>query len=84
MRVYGLDHFRVHDLKHTAATLLVKQAAPKPVQDFLGHEDISITMNVYTHLMDEDRKATSGIIDTILKNSGICSEKCSESKLKEK
>ena len=41
-------------------------------------------MNVYTHLMDEDRKATSGIMATILKNSGICSEKCSESKIKEK
>ncbi len=71
---------RVHDLRHTAASFLATQATPKQVQDFLGHEDISTTMNIYTHLQDEDRKATSCIMDSILKNSVFCSEKCSEQK----
>lgn len=79
MKAYGLERIRVHDLRHTAASLLATQATPKQIQDFLGHEDISTTMNIYTHLQDEDRKATSGIMDSILKNSVFCSEKCSES-----
>lgn len=80
MKEYGLERIRVHDLRHTAASLLATKARPKQVQDFLGHEDISTTMNIYTHLQDEDRKATSCIMDSILKNSVFCSEKCSESK----
>ena len=66
------------DLRHTAATLLASRATLKQVQEFLGHEDISTTGNVYAHLMDRDRKATSDIMDDVLKNSVFCSEKCSE------
>ena len=80
MEKYGLEHIRVHDLRHTAATLLATKATPKQVQDFLGHEDISTTLNTYTHLLDADRAATSGIMDGILRNSVFCSEKCSEPK----
>lgn len=80
MKAHGLEHVRVHDLRHTAASLLATRATPKQVQDFLGHEDISTTMNIYTHLLDEDRKATSGIMNDILKKSVFCSEKCSERK----
>lgn len=78
MAKYGLEHIRVHDLRHTAGTLLSTRATMKQVQEFLGHEDISTTANTYVHLLDEDRKATSSIMDSILKNSGFCSEKCSE------
>ncbi|MDE7242905.1 MAG: site-specific integrase [Oscillospiraceae bacterium] len=84
MEKYGLERIRVHDLRHTAASLLATRATPKQVQEFLGHEDISTTMNVYTHLLDADRKMTSGIMDGILKNSVFCSEKCSEQKSLEK
>ena len=78
MEKYGLEKIRLHDLRHTAATLLATRATPKQVQNFLGHEDISTTMNTYTHLLDKERRATSGIMDGILKNSVFCSEKCSE------
>ncbi len=80
MEKYGLEHIRVHDLRHTAGRLLSTRATMKQVQEFLGHEDISTTANTYVHLLDEDRKATSSIMDGILKNSVFCSEKCSESK----
>lgn len=76
---YGLEKIRVHDLRHTAATLLATKATPKQVQEFLGHEDISTTMNTYTHLLDNDRRATSSIMDGFIRTSAICSEKCSES-----
>lgn len=46
MEKYGLEHIRVHDLRHTAATLLASQATLKQVQEFLGHEDIATTGNI--------------------------------------
>lgn len=78
MEKHGLEHIRVHDLRHTAATLLASRATLKQVQEFLGHEDISTTGNIYAHLMDRDRKATSDIMDGVLRDSVFCSEKCSE------
>lgn len=79
MEKYGLERIRLHDMRHTAGTLLSAKATMKQVQEFLGHEDISTTANTYVHLLDEDRKATSGIMDSILQESVFCSEKCSES-----
>lgn len=85
MKAYGLEHIRLHDLRHTAVSLLAatKQVTPKQMQEFLGHEDVTTTLNVYAHVQDEDRKATSGVMDTILRESVFCSEKCSESKRSE-
>ena len=76
----GLPRIRaVHDLRHTAATLLSKQASPIQVQHFLGHKDITTTMNIYTHLLDGERKATADIMGGVLEKGRECSVKCSES-----
>lgn len=81
MKAYGLGHIRLHDLRHTAVSLLAatRKVTPKQMQEFLEHEDIITTLNIYTHVQDEDRKAASGVMDSILKDSVFCSEKCSES-----
>ena len=43
---------RFHDLRHTCATLLLRQGVnPKYVQELLGHADISLTLNVYSHVL---------------------------------
>jgi site-specific recombinase XerD len=43
--------FRFHDLRHTCATLLLKQGVHvKFVQELLGHDDVSLTLNVYSHV----------------------------------
>jgi integrase len=48
-----LDGFRVHDLRHTAASLwLAAGADPKVVQRVLGHATASMTMDLYGHLVD--------------------------------
>lgn len=78
MKKYGLERVRLHDLRHTAITLLLAAGAtPKQAQGFAGHSDIDMTMNVYGHLLEADRKATSAIMDDILKKSVFCSGKCS-------
>lgn len=42
---------RTHDLRHTCASLLIELGAhPKAIQDWLGHSDITVTMNLYGHL----------------------------------
>ena len=43
---------KFHDLRHTHATMLLKQGVnPKIVQERLGHSSISITMDIYSHVM---------------------------------
>ena len=49
----GFDGFRVHDLRHTAASLwLAAGADPKVVQRVLGHATALMTMDLYGHLVD--------------------------------
>jgi integrase len=48
----GLERIRIHDLRHTAATLLLKrQVHPKVVQELLGHSSISLTLDTYSHVV---------------------------------
>lgn len=43
---------RFHDLRHTHATLLLQlRENPKVVSERLGHADISITLNTYSHVL---------------------------------
>ena len=57
---------RFHDLRHTCATLLLKQGVnPKFVQELLGHADISLTLNVYSHMLPEMGDA-AGAMDAAL------------------
>jgi integrase len=47
----GLPRIRVHDLRHTAATLLLaKGENPKIVQELLGHSTIAVTLDIYSHV----------------------------------
>ncbi len=48
---HGLRHIRFHDLRHTCASLLLKNGVPmKQIQEWLGHSDFSTTANIYAHL----------------------------------
>lgn len=48
----GLPDVRFHDLRHSAATLLLSEGVhPKIVQELLGHSNISMTMDVYSHVL---------------------------------
>ncbi len=59
--------FRFHDLRHTCATLLLRQGVnPKYVQELLGHADISLTLNVYSHVLPDMGDAAAGAMDAAL------------------
>ncbi|PEM81497.1 site-specific integrase [Bacillus toyonensis] len=48
----GVKKIKFHDLRHTHATLLLKQGVhPKIVSERLGHTDVSLTLNVYSHVL---------------------------------
>lgn len=48
----GLPHMRFHDLRHSAATILLSRGThPKVVQEILGHSHISMTLDVYSHVL---------------------------------
>jgi integrase len=58
---------RFHDLRHTCATLLLKQGVnPKFVQELLGHADISLTLNTYSHVLPDMGDAAAGAMDAAL------------------
>jgi integrase len=54
---------RVHDLRHSCATLLIAQGVhPRVVMEILRHSQISVTMNTYAHVIpDQQRDATAKI-----------------------
>jgi integrase len=50
----GVSPIRLHDLRHTAASLLVVQGVPpRVVMEILGHSQIALTMNTYSHVAPE-------------------------------
>ncbi len=56
-REYVLFSIRTHDLRHTYATALFDAGIPvKAAQYYLGHSDIRITMDLYTHFSEERKK----------------------------
>ena len=49
----GLPAIRLHDLRHTWATLALSAGEhPKVVQERLGHANVSITLDVYSHVSE--------------------------------
>ncbi|WP_425322072.1 tyrosine-type recombinase/integrase [Deinococcus metallilatus] len=58
---------RLHDLRHTAASLLVRHGVPiKAVAERLGHRDASLTLRVYTHVYEEQRREAALSLDQLL------------------
>lgn len=50
----GLPRIRFHDLRHTCATLaLVARVNPKVVSEMLGHSTVSITLDIYSHVLPD-------------------------------
>jgi len=63
----GLPDVRFHDLRHTAATLMLQQGIhPKVVQERLGHADITLTLNTYSHVLPSMQEEAAEKLDELL------------------
>ncbi len=63
----GLPHQRFHDLRHTCASLLLAQNVhPRMVMEILGHSQIAMTMDTYSHIMPAMRREAANMMDAML------------------
>ena len=66
-KVKGLENFHFHTLRHTfTSNLLSNGAAPKDVQELLGHADVSTTMNIYAHATREAKRSSARLLDKVV------------------
>lgn len=72
LRLAGLpQETRFHDLRHTAATVLLSRGVNvKTVSEMLGHADISTTLRVYAHVTPHMQAAAVSTMDAIFSTRG--------------
>lgn len=64
----NLPIIRFHDLRHSHASLLVKLGVqPKEISERLGHSNIGITMDLYSHLYEETDREVADMFDKLIK-----------------
>lgn len=60
VRAHGFKGLRLHDLRHSHATLMLQQGIhPKIVQERLGHSSIQVTLDIYSHVAPGMQKAAA-------------------------
>jgi integrase len=63
----GLRHVRLYDLRHTAASLMLAQGVnPRVVMEILGHSQISVTMNTYSHVTSASSREAVARVEGLL------------------
>ena len=61
---------RIHDLRHTAASLLISQGAHlEAIKRHLGHSSIVVTMDTYGHLLPSEAEALAERLDETFRSS---------------
>lgn len=65
-KLAGVKQIRIHDFRHSCASFLIQNGASIVlVSKYLGHSKISITLDTYTHLYENELKKVSKLIDTL-------------------
>ena len=65
-KLAGVKQIRIHDFRHSCASFLIQNGASIVlVSKYLGHSKISITLDTYTHLYENELKKVSSLIDTL-------------------
>jgi integrase len=63
----GIRDQRFHDLRHCCASLLLVQGvSPRTVMEILGHNQISLTMNTYSHVIPELKRQAVAQLESLL------------------
>jgi integrase len=67
----ALPAIRLHDLRHTCASVLLSSGVPvKVVSERLGHASPSITLSIYAHVMPGDQKAAANLLAGLVGEQG--------------
>lgn len=67
----GLPRQRFHDLRHACASLLLLDGVhPRVVMEMLGHSQIALTMNTYSHVASELQRDAARRIDALVRATG--------------
>lgn len=65
----GLEQIRIHDFRHSCASVLISSAAPiTAVSEYLGHSETTETLETYTHLFKKDLANVPKYFDAIEKD----------------
>ncbi|NFL33880.1 site-specific integrase [Clostridium botulinum] len=66
-----MKEIKFHDLRHTYATRLFELGeSAKTVQSFLGHSDVSVTLDTYTHVLDSMKERTASKLNDLYLTMG--------------
>lgn len=66
-KLTGLPQIRIHDLRHSHASLLIEQGiSPIAIADRLGHESAQTTLNTYSHLYPGKKKEVADKLQAVL------------------
>jgi integrase len=70
---------RIHDLRHTAASLLLLQGVnPKVVCERLGHADVSTTLRLYSHVLPSLQAEAPQHLDDLLGGGSFIILECAQ------
>jgi len=71
LKAQNLPMIRIHDLRHSCATLMLAQGVgPRVVMETLGHSQISLTLNTYSHVLPAMQEDAASKMDAILSKVG--------------
>ena len=69
VRKAGIRRIRLHDLRHTHATLPLKAGAPvKVVSEQLGHESPAFTLKQYAHVIPGMQAAAAAVVAELVRD----------------
>ena len=70
IRRHGLAPIRLHDLRHTHAThMLAAGVHPKIAQERLGHSSVSVTIDLYSHVLPGMQAEAVSKVDAALRDA---------------
>ncbi len=68
MSLNSLPDIRFHDLRHTAATLLLAHGIhPKVAQEMLGHSSITLTLHTYSHVLPDMQREAANQMEAVIR-----------------
>lgn len=63
---FGAEGYTLHELRHTYLTMLARSGVhPRVMQDLAGHENPDVTMRIYSHVSDADKRAAVASVEAL-------------------